>query len=175
MCDVYNNVVMCVSVSVWLNICVFVCWDVQTTTLETLEHSLLVMFSSHLHHLQHCILVVGDVVMYAGVCVVITCINWMRLCVLDVQTTRLETLEHNPLVTVLNHLHHLHHWIWDVSDVCVCWLYALIECVCVCWMHRQQHWTRWSAVHWGWSQVTYITYNTGFELWVMCVFVDCMH
>ena len=52
--------------------------DVQTTRLETLEHSPLVMVSSHLHHSQQWIYAVSDVVM----CVLIVCIKYMRLCVL---------------------------------------------------------------------------------------------
>ena len=61
-------------------------------------------------------------VMYACVCVCVftVCVNCMRLCVCwDVQTTRLETLEHNQLVMVSSHSHHLQHWIWVVSDLVV--------------------------------------------------------
>ena len=104
------------------------------------------------------------------------------MCVVDVQGTRLEILEHSPLVIVSSHSNLLQLWVSMVSDVwCmrvfVCWLYALIECVCVCvcvGIYRQQHWTHWSTIHWWWSQVTYITYITGFESWVMCVVCMCV-
>ena len=56
----------------------------------------------------------------------------MRLCVLDVQTTRLETLEHSPSVMVSSHSHLLQHWIWVVSDVWCVRVHVLI--VCINWM-----------------------------------------
>ena len=97
--------------------CVCVCWDVQTTRLETLEHNQLVMVLSHSHHLQHWLWIVSDV-WCMWVCVLIVCVNWMRLCVCwGVQTTTLETLEHSPLAMVSSHSHLLHNCIWAVSDV----------------------------------------------------------
>ena len=236
---------------VWLCVCVDCCvdWmclcvgDVQTTRLETLEQNALVMVSSHLHHLQHCIWMVKDlcdVVMCAPhwlcvmcnwmhscvgccgctdnkigdigaqsigdglksltlltalylnsewcvMCDVVMCAphwlwvmcNWVHscvcVCVVDVQTTALGTLEHKALAIVSSHSHHLQHWIWIVSDEwCVmCHIDCVIWCVwCVLinwlWMYSEQHWRHWSTKHWWWSQVTHITHNTGFGWWVMC-------
>ena len=126
---------ICVDCVCWLNAFVWLCvLDVQSTTLATLEHNPLVMVSSHSHHLQHWIWEVSDVWrVRVCVCLLIVCINWMRLClcVLDVQVTTLDTLEHNPLVMVSSHSHHLQHCIWMVSDVV---MYAGV-CLCVDCMH----------------------------------------
>ena len=35
-------------------------------------------------------------------------------------------------------------------------------------MFRQQHWGHWSTMHWCWSHVTHVTYNTRIKLWVLC-------
>ena len=125
-CVMLDHIVVCVCLFSVDGMCLFVCWDVQVTTLDTLEHNPLVMVSSHLHHLQHWIWVVGD-----GwcVCVDLVLMECVCLCVLDVQWTRLGTLEHNALVIVSSHSHLLQHWIWEVSNGwCVKLLYVYVLC-----------------------------------------------
>ena len=51
-------------------------------------------------------------------------------------------------------------WCVPPSVWCV-WLF-------VCWMSSEQHWRHWSTMHWWWSQVTHISYNTEFGWWVIC-------
>ena len=46
--------------------------------------------------------------------------------VLDVQVTKLERLEHNPLVIISSHSHHLQHWILVVSVMCD--VYHIVVC-----------------------------------------------
>ena len=49
-------------------------------------------------------------------------------------------------------------WLSDLWCAAHCWE----------WMYREHHWGHWSTIHWWWSQVINITYNTEFESWVMC-------
>ena len=61
-------------------------------------------------------------------------------------------------------------WCMRVPHWCVC-----VMCVGMNgWKYREQDWRCRSTIHWWWSQVTHITYNTGFELWVMRGVCGCV-
>ena len=121
---------------------VCVCWVVQTTRLDTLEHNPLVIVSSHLHHLHHWIWAVSDVLWCCDVCVclLIVCVHWIRLCVLGCTDANIGDVGAQSIgdglksLTSLTTLYLRGEWCVVYAGVFVCWLYALIEYVCVCWV-----------------------------------------
>ena len=149
---------------------IFTWWlvKIQKKELETLEHNPLETASSRLHHLQHWIWAVRIVwcVMFAGVCLCV----WLY--VLGCADNNIGDVGAQSIGGGLKSLTSLTTLNLSGGG-CVVYVGVMFVCVCSaeCWwnvfvcvgMYREQHWRRWSTVHWWWSQITHISYNAVFE------------